>query len=346
MTFRTLGFALALSLLLHVLVIASPGWHLPEEGEGDAVLLEAMLTAKPQATPPATPLPKPKPKPKRRPKTATSPPAGLVQTQIPDNNKMPIASGAVTTAPAENPAPVVPPPAAETAAAEIALPRQGRISFSVRYGGNDFEVGRALHAWQQDGKHYQLQNVTQTSGLVAIFRSLKVTQSSQGEIGAAGLRPHEFRVEQKTGKESNEVVRFDWQQMRATFASGSGTPREETFIAGALDLLALVYQFAVVPPGGQKMELMITAGKNFRRHAIEVAGEEKLTTPLGELRTLHLRSAETAGNPANIQRTEFWLALEFHYLPVRIRHVDRKGDIFDQVAVEMELDGTRITEKR
>ena len=52
--------------------------------------------------------------------------------------------------------------------------------------------------------------------------------------------------------------------------------------------------------------------------------------PLGTLVTRHLRS------PGE-RLTDIWLAYEYRLLPVKIRHVDNKGNAFVQIATEIQF---------
>jgi len=53
---------------------------------------------------------------------------------------------------------------------------------------------------------------------------------------------------------------------------------------------------------------------------------------------------KAAGMPGE-QSMELWLAADYRNLPVRIRYLDRKGEVFEQNAVEMEVDGAKLAEK-
>ena len=59
-------------------------------------------------------------------------------------------------------------------------------------------------------------------------------------------------------------------------------------------------------------------------------GDEEIEVPAGVLRTLHLRAP-------GVNTTELWLAYDYLMLPVKIRHVDRKGDSLVQVAIKIEV---------
>ena len=329
--------ALALSLLLHALVAGSRGWRLPflEEPE-PAGTLEAHLALKPAAAPlPQPALPPPTPRPAaRKPRPAPVPVVPPVEAPAPVEAPLP----------AEAVAPAVPPPAVavpEPAPPPVALPwpQQGRIRFSVMRGEGEQAtlVGESTHTWQHDDATYTLQTLTETVGLAAVFRPAKVVQTSEGTLGAEGILPREFRVERMD--RAAERARFDRDAMKVTLLSGERIRRELPFVAGSQDILSQIYQLGLTRSA--RIELMIATGKNYGRHVFETVGEERLATRFGELLTWRLKAVSLAGE----QAMELWLATEYRNLPVRIRYIDRKGEVFEQNAVELVVDGARLAER-
>lgn len=329
---RRLLVALLLSLLAHGLVVSSPAWRLPFADEPEQILLEARIAPPPAAraepAPVVAPAPPaaPKPRPRRVAEAPVAPPVEAAAEPVP---------------PPEQAAPVAAPEAAPAPArAEITWPRQGRIRFEVTRGEGEqtMLVGESTHTWQHDGEAYSVRTQTETIGLAALFRPAKVVQLSEGRLGAAGIVPMEFRVERRD--KAAERARFDWENMRVTLYSGDRIRREAALAGGAQDMLSQIYQVGL---GGStpRVELMIVTGKTVGRHAYETVGEEQLATRFGALRTWHLK---TPGLPGE-QAMELWLALDYRNLPVRIRFIDRKGEVFDQHAVELEADGARLATK-
>jgi hypothetical protein len=322
--------ALALSLLMHILIVGSPGWRLPFLDEPVAGgVLEAHLAPQPAPVLPQpapamrAPVPAPAPQPKAGPRP-------------PQPAPLPEAPPATAAAPLPEPAPGVEaaPAAPQTG---TSWPRQGRIRFVVTRGEGEqgMQIGESTHSWQHDGERYALQTVTETTGLVALFRELRIVQSSEGTIGAEGLVPQSFAVERK-GRLA-EGVRFDWAGGKATLMRG-GQPRREVAIApGAQDVLSQIYQIGLAGVAA-RLEMMIATGKNYGRYAYEAIGDETLATPFGALRTWHVRTPAVPGE----QAMEVWLAQDHGNLPVRIRFVDRAGEVYDQNAVEFEIDGARL----
>lgn len=337
MTDRRWLAALGLSLLIHLTVVGSPGWHLPSFDVPEANnLIEAHLAPKPAAPPapvlaPALPLPKAQPKPQPQPRR----PQPAPQTE-------PAPPPAEAAPPPEAPsAAAAPPPAPAQAPVDIPWPRQGRIRFLITRGGNEqgMLIGQSVHTWKHDGTNYALQTVSETTGLVALFRQARVVQASEGRVGAEGIVPQEFRVERNG--QAGERARFDWEGRKVTFHAGSRKEREMALAAGTQDVLSQIYQIGMLGTAA-RVELMIATGKNYGRYAYEAVGDEKLATRFGELRTWHVKTPALPGE----QAMELWLALDYRNLPVRIRYMDRKGEVFDQNAVEFEIDGAALAARK
>lgn len=335
---RRLLAALALSLLIHSALVGGPGWRLPIGEEPDA---SAMLVAHlaPRPGPAATLAPRPVRPTARKPRAAAARDVVAAPAPAAEPPAAPAEVPPVETAPVSSPPTAVEAPAAEPRA-EIAWPRQGRIRFVVTLGEGEqgMPLGESVHIWSHDGASYVLQTVTETTGLVALFKPLKVVMLSEGAIGPDGLAPREFRVE-RNGKVA-EGARFDREGLRVVLTNAGVARREVPLDPGAQDLLSNAYQLGLLGIAA-RLELMVATGKNYGRYAFEAVGEERLATRFGELRTWHLRTPAVAGEHA----TELWLAEDHANLPVRIRHIDRKGDIYDQTAVEIEIDGVRMAER-
>lgn len=326
MSDRRLLAALGLSLLVHVLVGGSPGWRLPSPDDAEADgLLEARLAPQPLA--PVEPVPAPLPaEPQPRKRRARPAPAEPTPPQVE------AAAASTGMAVPEAPAPPAATVASEPAKVGLGWPRQGRIRFEVTRGEGEqaMLVGQSTHSWRHDGGTYALQTVTETVGLAALFRPVRVVQTSEGLLGADGIVPQEFRVE-RSGRTA-ERARFDWEGMKLTLYSGERVRREAALAAGAQDILSQIYQIGLVE-AASRVELMIATGKRYGRYAYEAVGEENIETRFGALRTWHLKTPALPGE----QGMELWLAPDHHNLPLRIRFTDRKGDVYEQNAVEIDI---------
>lgn len=322
-------FALALlaSALLHGVALIGPGWPLPGINEAEAPpAIEAVLT-KPAAAPEAAPIDKPTPRPppaeKPRPRrvasaapatASTAPAPGAVQAEAPPAAvpAEPTPEPAVS-APAQAPAPVQ----------HAALPGKGRVRYVVTRGENGFVVGETIHTWEHDGLAYKAHSVAETTGLAALFKPVRVMQSSEGELTAEGLKPHEFRHQRVAGL---DTASFDWARRVVAYAG-----REESIVPGTQDMLSLYYQLVLLAPRSGALYVPIATGRKLEVFRIEVLGEETVALPAGERRAMHLRTR--SGNDS----IELWFAADMRGLPVKMRFTDRKGEIFDQVVQDIDI---------
>jgi hypothetical protein len=312
--------ALAGSLAIHAAALLGMDVELFGGGpEQDPVPLRAELRpppAPPSPPPAALPAPaKPAAKPARTPKLATAAPTPQV----------------VPVAPATEPAPEIAPEMPSTAPrmpdqpTRPLLPASGTIRFAIYKESLGLQIGRAEHRWDfsEDGR-YRLVGITETSGLVSLFKPIRIETESSGRLVAGGLQPERYRS-LKNGRDANENADFDWSTAEVRLSrDGSVRP----IAPGTQDILSLNYQLAYLGDLAGGSVLGVVTGKKYERYQVDSLGEEEIETPAGRFRTLHLRAMTD-----NV--TEVWIALDHDRLPVKIRFTDKKGDSFEQVATEL-----------
>jgi len=211
------------------------------------------------------------------------------------------------------------------AVAVASLPARGVIRYRVDRGDQGFQIGRATHTWEASDGVYRITAVTETSGLIGFFRPLRAEVESSGRLTAGGLLPDRF-VTRQSGRETNEQADFDWQQMQVHLA---GRPAQ-ALNPGAQDLLSLNYQLGLLGDLATGYQLSVVTGRRCARYRLEVLADEAVETPAGTFHSMHLRVSGVAS-------TELWLARERALLPVKIRFVDRKGNLYIQVATSIEI---------
>ncbi len=312
--------ALAGSLAIHVAALFGTDYELFGE-EPEQVILRAEIKPLPQAQAAKVP---PKPAAKAAPKRQVQRPAPVT----------PAESGAALPAepPEANPSPAPEAPALasepEAAAAPVHFePSAGAIRYAIYLGTQGFQIGRAEHRWEftEDG-HYRLVGTTETSGLVALFKSLRFEHESTGRVVAGGLQPDTYRV-RKNGREANENADFDWGEPSVKLLRNGET---RAVAPGTQDILSLNYQLAYYGDLSAGAHVGVVTGKKYDVFALDSLGEEALDLPAGQFKTLHLRAKAGDGSV-----TEIWIALDRQRLPVKIRYTDKKGDIYEQVATEI-----------
>ena len=333
-----LALALAASLGIHVAALFGTDIELFGGGEEPPVL-QAVLQP-PPAPPAAPPAAAGRPEPKVVRKAPKQPPKQLPNAK-PAARPQPYDSPAVPApAASASPEPEAAGPDSEigqnllstaaVAAAEPApplLPASGSIRYEISVGEQSFVIGRAEHHWEftEDGR-YRLSGLTETSGLVGLFKAVRFENESRGRLVAGGLQPDSY-VTRKNGKDANENAEFDW---AAGLVRLSRHGKSQPVARGSQDILSLNYHLAYLARPEAGSTIGVVTGKKYERYAIDSLGEETIDLPAGRFRTLHLRAMTRSV-------TEIWLALDHHRLPVKIRFTDKNGDVYQQVATEIPI---------
>jgi Protein of unknown function (DUF3108) len=348
---RSFYIGLLLSVLLHLIFISAPGWNigslLAKDDASVDTRIEARLiasvkkpklvtgrTASKAMNKQARPTHAAAPVPQQIPVQTTSSPdvIAIAEPSVePEKMAEPIVKEPISTKPAVTEpervsgvgANVVPDPT-------TALPRSGHIRYSITRGDGGFVVGQSVHEWTHDGKRYSISSVSETTGIAAIFKPAKVTQTSEGGFLNGELKPDDFRFD----KGENDIVSasFDWNANQVTLDNGQVIPVTD----GAEDFLSMFYQLSQVPQKTGSFVMAVATGRKVERYVFEWLGEEELTLSMGRFRAWHVRVRAESGGKDTI---EIWLGRDVAGLPIKVRNIDRKGEMFDQVAEEIDYEG-------
>ncbi|MDD5383560.1 MAG: DUF3108 domain-containing protein [Gallionella sp.] len=316
--------AIALSALVHAIALFAPLVKLPPV-EAPLPPLTAKLEPLPKIA--AKPVPPREPKPKPR-------PAPLVPKEAPPDNQP--TENVRTEEPQIDAEPQ--PPAIDKAAEEVRpahpLPKHAQLIFTA-YKGTDFAIGEARHRLEiGDDKSYTLRIGMNTTGLASIFKTYESDQQSSGTLTAQGLRPGKFSEAKNTsnGKESLEA-KFSWEEKVLSFSNGHSMPLPEQ----TQDIISFLYQLSQLALDNGAISMYISNGKKLERYELTVGEEEMIQTRLGRLRALPLHKVHAQGE----EGLDIWLGLEYRLLPVKIRMIDRSG----QIAGEMVISEIRVADE-
>jgi hypothetical protein len=104
-------------------------------------------------------------------------------------------------------------------------------------------------------------------------------------------------------------------------------------------MLSMYYQLVLLAPRSGAVEMPIATGRKLAKYRFDVLGEETLSFPAGERQTVHIRTR--SGN----DNIEMWLPIgaseEARGMPLKIRIIDRKGEIYDQIADDLSSTETK-----
>ncbi len=317
--------ALLFSLALHLMVAGNaPQWWTAPAQE-IPFPIEAHLLGRDAPPPPPHSTPKPSPAAVPQPVAPASADAAPASPPITEaapapQGPIPAPTPELTPSQASSPVATIPstPVAVEPAAppprALRGLPERLSLRYAVQAGEEGFNLGQAIYTWLTRDGRYSLVNVTEATGITALFVSGKIIQTSEGLIAATGLQPEQFWIAK--GDKKQPPVRMDWTQKRLLLPSGGVDLPVLT-----QDLLSFPFHLAMtVQNDDGEWRVPITNGKKLRLYDFRVVGRETLNRGEIQSETLHLRGERTGEGSLDV-----WLAPAHHWLPARIRTLDQKG---------------------
>jgi hypothetical protein len=334
---RRIAIALALSALLHVLILWLPRIRLPEYVQ-QLPELTAKLEPLPNPTTHTAAKPKPKPEyvvqkkiaslPALTSGLAVSPPASAVTETASIAASAPdIADTSTTENEASPPLPL---------AKQSLFPQHAQLVFSVHSGQDGFYLGEVQHNLDIIKDRYTVKASTRTSGLVRLFKSYNLNQSSYGKVTAQGLQPETFSEEKSDGDNWETLsATFDRDTHIIYFSQGGEAPLTE----GAQDSLSILYQLSMLKLNAEFLHFNISDGRKLEDYTLEIVGDDPLlSTALGELHTVHLRKLREPGKPG----LDIWLSMEHRLLPVKVQYTDPDGS----VAATLSISDIRVADEK
>ena len=187
-------------------------------------------------------------------------------------------------------------------------------------------VGAANIVFTQlpNSPQYHIKSLIQPKGLASLLVP-DLLQTSEGEISNTGLQPKQYLYQFGENKNKTYRAEFDWQAKQLSLHSAKGS-QILGLAVGTQDLLSFMYQFMFLQPL-QKTQMTITNGKKVGEYSYSFEGEEVIETKIGTLNTVHLLRASGESD----KKTELWLALDYQYVPVKIRETEKDGKVYELI---------------
>jgi hypothetical protein len=351
--FKRLCLAILLSALLHFLLISKGGFiDLPTSSDSRVVLKANIVVSHPKSLKKsmdevATELPEPQSEPKAIAEVKPEP----VPEVVKEVSKPEASEEALASLPE---APVIKPETNQSLAKNIfeesaelpednievsdyardadpePLPYQYvETNFDVYVNDGEARAGKAkivYDATQAD--HYQLRWEVEATGVLALFYP-NLVQTSEGKVSEHGLQPNQYLYRLGDNKDKTYSAMFNWSDHLVKLSSSKGEKTAE-LTQNTQDLLSFMYQFMYVPPLSE-MLINITNGKKVDEYDYDFVGEETLELKFVNVKTYHIKHFKVDSD----DKTELWLAKDYHFVPVKIRKTEKDGTVIEQVATSL-----------
>jgi hypothetical protein len=337
--------AVSVSLLIHGSLMSGSWLQAPQMKSRESPLQVSLLDAPPQPPPPVAvkPTPRVRTAPQRSlsRRTPGTPSAVPATSHVAPEPQSADYEEERSELPAPEPAPTevaaaLPEPLPERAPIRT-LPRKGRIAYTMYIGEGGFTVGKTVQTWEVYDDGYKLGSVSETSGIVELFRAQRHIYLSEGRFTGHGLQPEKFFMSRtRRGRTEAAQALFDWESGVITLGRVPHQ-RGAALFPQAQDIVSFMYHLALSPPAPGRIRLPVTNGSRFETYELDVLDEERIETPLGVLRALPVKQVPRPG----AESIAVWLAVDYRHLPVRLRFFDRDGrqtaeQVVDQIQISDE----------
>ncbi|WP_395823922.1 DUF3108 domain-containing protein [Collimonas sp.] len=209
---------------------------------------------------------------------------------------------------------------------KIDLPPSADLSYAIQAKQSGLTIsGAGLVQWQVGDKNFSVKSETRAMIVGKILEA-----SSAGAIDDYGLAPTQF-VNKRFRKEATTT----------TFHRDNGTIRFSESDAsyplkgGEQDRTSIIWQLISVARAAPKQFkpgsdwIFFVAGMHdAEAWTFKVIKNEKISTPMGELETVHIFKAPPPD--AKDQQLDLWLAPSLEWYPVRLRFTDPNKDYVEQ----------------
>ena len=297
---------------------AAPGRPMPLPGK-------AVRAAVPAASAPAPTLPPVEAPPDLPPVVEALPVA------TPTAVAEPVASEPVATvAPAQEPAAAAPAAAPGPA---FEWPPSTRLTYALSGNYRGEINGNARVQWVRQGPRYQVHLDILIGPSFAPLISRRMT--SDGELGEGGLVPRRYDEATRLPFQQPRRVSLQFTPEQITLANGTQIPTLPGVQDAASQFVQLTWLFTTRPellrPGGT-VALPLALPRRVGTWVFDVLASERVTTPIGDIDTFHLKPRLGERRPGNELSAEVWLAPSLQYLPVRIR-IQQDADTFVDLVI-------------
>lgn len=204
-------------------------------------------------------------------------------------------------------------------------PPNAELSYAIKARQKGIPVeGDAIVRWQSGTGRF----ATSNEARAALIGKILDTRS-EGGIDAFGLAPDAF-TEKRLRREPT-TTSFDRAGKTIRF---SASEQAQPLKGGEQDRNSVIWQMisiARASPGkfkpGASWNVSVAGQRDVDAWTFKVVKQEKISTPLGELNTVHLQRAPENDKD---QRLDIWLAPSLEWYPARLRYSEDNGDYIEQ----------------
>jgi hypothetical protein len=204
---------------------------------------------------------------------------------------------------------------------------------------NGKALGESVFTFTSDAEKWRMDS--ETHGTHGLARFIRFTEASfsEGEWLDGAPRPLRFERKVKAVISRDWSADFDWQEgvVRTEFPDGEATLELQP---GVLDETATGLRIRTgLSQGEDDWHLQVVDEDEIENEHFGVRAVERIQTALGCMEAYRVDKIRDPDNP---RYTRTWYASEHDFVPVRMQHGKKDGDLLESRLLEIKVDGKAI----
>lgn len=195
-----------------------------------------------------------------------------------------------------------------------------------------FLLGTVEEQFSREGDRYRIVSITQTAGAIAWLLNDRLTVTSEGRIGEAGLEPARYEFKREKNQAKNLVAQFDWEK-KQIISQHDGKTEVFDLPVGTQDRVSAMYQFMFKPPQTAEVISWMSQGKKAEQYHYLKQGEPVVSIGDSRFPSVHYARETKPGE----SRAQLWLAKDRNHIPVRMAFEDSHGIALEQSLVSLRV---------
>lgn len=196
--------------------------------------------------------------------------------------------------------------------------------YNLKKFGLDSATAHTSFSKQANGT-WLYKSLTETRGLVSLFRKDKISEQSILKHRKEIIVPILYEYRHSGSKKNRDrSINFDWDNLQAGSVV-SGTASSLAITDGVIDGFSLQLKLMNdLQAGKQPLVYRVLHKGEIKHYEFEILGNETIETNAGEFKTLKLKRSRKDSKRTTIM----WTAPALHYFPVKITHIEKDDSHF------------------
>lgn len=202
-----------------------------------------------------------------------------------------------------------------------------KARYSIRKGG--FKLADVNIQLQRNGNHYRYISDSETTGLVSMFRSDTIHETSELELRDGRVMPKHYFYERISKKPKKVDLQFNWQAKQVKNTVSGQEWMIDNLPDNTVDKFSVqLATMLAVQKDNKPLSFHYAENGELKQYLFTVEGKERVDTKLGKYDAIKVKRVRAKKKK---RITYSWLAPELGYVLVRMQHVEPNGAKLDLV---------------